>query len=446
MNIIDFSRTVDIKKAGLSMHAMMQRLFPICRSISGEGVRESLKIIGEEMKLDTKEVPTGKKVFDWNIPQEWNINDAYIKNSSGNRVVDFNASNLHVVSYSVPVYAKMKLSELEPHLHYLKDHPDWVPYRTTYYSENWGFCISRHQYESLNSHETYEVCVDSRLESGYLTYGECFIPGATDREVLLSCHICHPSMCNDNLSGIVLATQLVEVLQQCSLNHSFRILFIPGTIGSIAWLALNEHKLDRIKHGLVLTGVGDPGPITYKRSRQGQAEIDRVVEYVLSRSEDDYRIINFYPYGYDERQYCSPGFNLPVGCFQRTPHGEYPQYHTSADDHKFVKPGALADSFAKCLSILAVADNNKRYVNKLSKCEPQLGKRGLYKAIGGGNDQYDEQMALLWVLNLSDGRNSLLNIAERSNIEFTVIEKEARILHEKGLLEECDDQDAITEK
>lgn len=434
----------DYQEIGREMHTLMHRLYPICRSITGNGVRKTLAILKEFIPLVVNEIPSGTQVFDWTVPLEWNIRDAYIKDSKGTRIVDFKVSNLCVVGYSSPLHKKMSLRELRPFLHTLPDNPDWVPYRTSYYDDNWGFCLSHKQLLKLREDETYEVCIDADIKEGHLTYGELLISGKSKEEVLLSCHICHPSMCNDNLSGITLATKLVECLQRCHLNYSYRVLFIPGTIGSIVWLALNQQNLHRIKHGLVLTGLGDPGSITYKRSRQGQAEIDRIVEHVLSGHGDDYNIIDFYPYGYDERQYCSPGINLPVGCFQRTPHGEYPEYHTSADDLSFVKTESLADSLSKCLSILAVVDSNKRYVNTLPNCEPQLGKRGLYKAIGGGNEHYSEQMALLWILNLSDGSNSLLDIAERSTIEFPLIEKIARILHDKGLLEECSNYNETT--
>ena len=425
---------VDFEKAAQDMYALMRRLFPICRSITGNGVRETLGIIQEHIPLAIEEVPTGTQVFDWTIPREWNINDAYVKDSTGKRVIDFKETNLHVVSYSIPIHRKMTLPELKPHLHALPEHPEWVPYRTTYYTEDWGFCLSQQQLDGLKEDETYEVCIDSSLKDGHLTYGEYYLKGKKTDEVLLSCHVCHPSLCNDNLSGIVLVTQLAKWLMQYSLNFSYRILFIPGTIGSITWLALNEERVDRIKHGLVITGVGDRGKITYKRSRQGQAEIDRIAEYVLEQSGNPFHVVDFSPYGYDERQYCSPAFDLPVGCLQRTPYGEYPEYHSSADDYDFVRPEHLADSLEKCLTIFEIIENNGYYLNMQPKCEPQLGKRGLYKAIGGQNDARLDQMAMLWTLNLSDGRHALLDIAEKADIAFDIIKRTAKILVENSLL------------
>ncbi len=333
------------------MYDLIKKLYPICRSITGGGVRDTLKIIGAEIPVKIKEVKSGTQVFDWVVPREWNIKDAYIENSKGERIVDFKNNNLYVVNYSVPVRKTVSLKELKEHLFSLPDHPDWIPYRTTYYDEEWGFCLSHSQLLDLKD-EQYEVVIDSSLEKGSLTYGELLIKGALTDEVIISTHICHPSMCNDNLSGIAVATYLAKYLSQMKNRYSYRFLFIPGTIGSITWLALNEKKTIKIKHGLVLTGLGDSGSITYKKSRRGNAEIDRATEYVLNNSEDSYSIIDFSPFGYDERQYCSPGFNLPVGTFMRSPHGKYPEYHTSADNLEFIKSEKLNDSLQKIKSII----------------------------------------------------------------------------------------------
>jgi aminopeptidase-like protein len=321
----------------------------------------------------------------------------------------------------------------------LPDHPDWIPYRTSYYNENWGFCLSHNQFLELGDKE-YEVCIDSSLEEGHLTYGEYYLKGECPDEVLISCHACHPSLCDDNLSGVALATFLAQYLRSLSLRYSYRFLFIPGTIGSITWLCLNEALVSRIKHGLVVVCVGDRGKSTYKKSRRGDAEIDQAVIHVLKHSGQDYEIVDFFPYGYDERQYCSPGFNLAVGCLMRTPHGHYPEYHTSADNLDFVQPAYLGDSFAKYLAVLDVLENNKRYLNTNPKCEPQLGKRGLYGAIGGQADAKVGQLAMLWVLNLSDGCHTLLDIADRSGLRFDLIKSAADALAEHDLLRECMEQ------
>lgn len=415
------------------IYQLITELYPICRSITGDGFRKTLKILQQHIPLSVHEVPTGTEVFDWKVPKEWNIKDAYIKNSQGEKIVDFANLNLHVVNYSIPVHQKISLDELKSHLFTLPDYPDWVPYRTSYYKESWGFCLSHNQFLQLQDEE-YEVCIDSSLEPGNLTYGEYFIPGASSEEVLISCHACHPSLCNDNLSGIAIAVFLAKRLSQTKNHYSYRFVFIPGTIGSITWLSVNEANVHRIKHGLVLTCLGDAGNFTYKKSRRGNTEIDEIVSYVLNNSGHDYKIIDFFPYGYDERQYCSPGFNLAVGCFMRSPHGSFPEYHTSADNLDFVKPQYLADSFAQCVSILNILDSNQVYVNQKPKCEPQLGKRGLYRSVGGQKDSGLNEMAILWVLNLADGDHTLLDIAKKSGMPFDDIKTAADKLSQTDLL------------
>lgn len=437
MNTNQLPDAIELHQVGQGMYQLIERLYPICRSITGNGVRETLSIINEYIPLEVREVPTGTKVFDWTVPKEWNIRDAYIKDLKGERIIDFQKSNLHVVNYSIPVRKTLSLEELKKHLHTLPDYPDWIPYRTSYYQENWGFCLSHNQFLGLKEKE-YEVCIDSSLEEGHLTYGEYVVQGATEDEFLISCHVCHPSLCNDNLSGITLTTYLARYLSTVSLKYSYRFLFIPGTIGSITWLALNEDKVFRIKHGLVVACVGDAGKSSYKKSRQNDAEIDKAVIHALKESGQEYEIVEFFPYGYDERQYCSPGFNLPVGCLMRTPNGRYPEYHTSEDNVGFVKPEFLMDSLSKYLAVLNVVEANKRYVNQNPKCEPQLGKRGLYGSTGGQKNSVVSQFALLWVLNLSDGNHSLLDISERSGMKFNDIKIAADRLLDCGLLNEAE--------
>ncbi|MBI3466485.1 MAG: DUF4910 domain-containing protein [Planctomycetes bacterium] len=425
---------IDPRECGARMHELITELYPICRSITGDGFRQTLRHIGRRIELQVHEVPTGTRVFDWTVPREWSIRDAWVKDAKGERVIDFRESNLHVLNYSVPIRRKMPLSELREHLFSLPSFPDWVPYRTSYYKENWGFCLADRQLQELKDGE-YEVCIDSDLAEGSLTYGECYLPGKRSDEVLLSCHACHPSLCNDNLSGVALVTRLAEMLSEVPLEHSYRFLFIPGTIGSITWLALNEENARRVRHGLVVACVGDPGKFHYKRSRQGDAEIDRAAVHVLRHNGQEFEVRDFSPYGYDERQYCSPGFNLPVGSLTRTPHGQFPQYHTSADDLDFVRPDALAGSLAAYLSVIDVLENNAQYLNLNPKCEPQLGKRGLYRALGGLPDAGRVELAMLWVLNLSDGSQSLLDIAQRADLPFSAIHRAAAALCEHGLLQ-----------
>lgn len=416
-----------------SLYDLVKKLYPICRSITGDGVRKSLQIIKRHIPLEIREIPTGTDVFDWNIPKEWNIRDAWIKNSEGRKIVDFQDSNLHVLNYSIPVDKEVPFDELRQHLYTLPDQPDLIPYRTSYYSEQWGFCLSHNQISEMQD-EKYHVCIDSALEEGSMTYGELLIEGESTDEVLVSCHICHPSLANDNLSGVSVAVHLAKHLMQEKLYHSYRFLFIPGTIGSIAWLAQNESKVPNIKHGLVLSCVGDAGDITYKKSRLGDAEIDRIMNRVLADSDAEFEIREFIPYGYDERQFCSPAFNLPVGCFMRTPFGEFPEYHTSADNLDFVKPDALADSFSKLKQVIYTVENNWSYQNLNPKGEPNLGKRGLYDLTGGNSQNKLNHMAILWVLNLSDGKHSLLDISERAGMRFKTIKQAADALLEVQLL------------
>jgi aminopeptidase-like protein len=424
-------RQKDPAHIGEEMHRFAAELYPICRSITGNGLRQTLGMIGQRIPLQTYEVPTGTPVFDWTVPKEWNVRDAYIKDPRGNRVVDFQRSNLHVLNYSVPVRASMQLSDLKPHLFTLPDFPDRIPYRTSYYHENWGFCLSHDQLLDLKDAE-YEVCIDSTLEQGQLTYAECFLPGRSKDEVLISCHTCHPSLANDNLSGVSVASFLAQLLSGCDLRHSYRFLFIPGTIGAITWLAMNSDTVKRVRHGLVLTGIGDAGSFHYKKSRQGDAEIDRAAAQVLLQHPNS-KILDFSPYGYDERQYCSPGFNLPVGCLMRSVWGTFPEYHTSADNLGFIKPESLAQSLEVCAGIVDVLEGNQVFRNLNPYCEPQLGRRDLYRSTGGESIGA-EINARLWVLNFSDGEHSLLDIGERSGISFEAIRTAAALLEQNGLL------------
>ncbi len=431
--VVDSSTGPDI---GGELYGLVEELFPICRSITGNGVRDTLRRIQRRLPLVIYEVPSGTPVFDWTVPPEWNLHDAWIKDLKGNRLVDFQKSNLHVMSYSVPVRKRVTLSELRAHLHTLPEHPGWIPYKTSYYARNWGFCVSAEQAATLTDAE-YDICIDASLEDGHLTYGECYLPGETPEEVLLSCHVCHPSLCNDNLSGISVAVALGRWLSTMTARRlSYRLLFIPGTIGSITWLSRNQDRLSAIRHGLVLTGMGGPGNLVYKRSRRGATEIDRAAVNVLKHAGEEYAVRDFIPYGYDERQYCSPGINLAVGCLSRTPYGEYPEYHTSADNLDFVKPDRLEGSYRACQAIVNVLEGNRTYVSNNPMCEPQLGKRGLYRSMGGALERQAREMSLLWVLNLADGTHSLLDMAERSDVSFASIAHAAALLEESGLIAE----------
>jgi aminopeptidase-like protein len=415
--------------AGRSLYEFAARLYPICRSITGAGVRKTLALIRARVPLVVHEVPSGTRVFDWEIPPEWNVEDAFVIDADGRRVVDFQAHNLHLVSYSEPVQTSLSLGELSARLHVLPEHPDWIPYRTSYYSRSWGFCMRACDRAALRPGR-YRVEVKSSLAPGSLTYGELVIAGRTRDEVLFFTHVCHPSLANDNTSGMAVTTALAEWIAREPRRFTYRFVFAPATIGSLTWLKRNESRLSRVRHALVLALLGDPGALTYKRSRRETSEIDGIVACVLA---GDGAVIPFSPYGYDERQLCSPGFDLPAGRLTRSVNGGYPQYHTSADDLSLITPAALQRSLEACQRIVDVIETNQRYVNLNPKGEPRLGARGLYGALGG-SEPAAHQYAMLWVLNQSDGARSLLDIAQRSKLPFATLRDAARALEAAALL------------
>ena len=427
---VDWDAVPRADDAGSEIYELLRELFPICRSISGNGVRQTFALLERVLPLELTEVPTGTQVFDWTVPREWNIRGAWIEDPAGRRVVDFRDCNLHVLNYSAPVRARLPLAELREHVFTHSTEPEWIPYRTSYYNENWGFCMSRRELDALPDGD-YEVCVDSSLTDGSITYAEALVRGESEDEVLISTYSCHPSLANDNVSGIALVAALGKYLARMPLRHTYRLLFSPGSIGPITWLARNEERLDAVKHGLVASCAGDPGPMTYKQSRRGNAEIDRAVENVLRTSGKPYRVNDFVPLGGDERQFCSPGINLPVGALSRTPADAFREYHSSADNLDFVRPEALGDSFQTFLAVVDVLEGNDTYLNLSPKGEPQLGKRGVYRSVGGGSS---EEAALLWVLNLSDGEHDLVTISERSQLPFPAVRHAAVALEEHELL------------
>lgn len=420
---------------GKRMRVQLERLYPLCRSMSGDGVRATLDVVGESVgdrpSLERISIASGTRCHDWTVNDEWNVRDAWIADASGRRVVDFREHTLHLVGYSVPVRARMTLDELRPHLHTLPEHPDWIPYRTSYYERTWGFCLTQRQLDAMDD-GPYDVVVDSTIGPGELTIGELLVPGDSEEEVLVSAHTCHPSLVNDNLSGIVVATELAAALADLPRRrYSYRFVFAPGVIGSLAWMDHRMVDLHRVRHGLVLAGLGGPGPLVYKRTRRADRMIDRAAAHVVGRAGGEVR--DYSPYGYDERQYNSLGFDLPVGRLTRTPHGEYPEYHTSADDLEGVTDDELVGSFEAVGRIFEVLEQDAAYVNLSPYGEPQLGKRGLYPSLGG-RTAADMTMALLWAMASSDGETGLLEIAERADLDFAVVAAAARKLEAVDLL------------
>jgi aminopeptidase-like protein len=422
--------------AGAQLHAFAAELYPICRSITGDGVRETLRLINRSIELDWHEVPSGTRVFDWEVPLEWNIEDAWVSDADGRRVVDFNAHNLHILNYSEPVHTVLPLEQLKPRLYSLPSHEDWIPYRTSYYLRQWGFCMRHRELLQLRPGD-YEIVVNSSLTSGSLTYAECVLPGRSREEVLFFTHVCHPSLANDNTSGMAVATALAAWIATVPRRYSYRVVFAPGTIGSLCWLQQNRQRLGRVSHGLVLGLLADPAPFTYKRSRRGDCEIDRVVEYVTRGVDPQARVIPFEPYGYDERQLCSPGFNLPVGRLTRSVNDGYAEYHSSGDNLALISAGRLEQSLEACKQVVEVLESNRRYVNLSPLGEPRLGKRGLYGAVGGRSPA-ERERAMLWVLNQSDGSASLLDIAQRSGVGYPAISLAAEELEKAALLRAAD--------
>ncbi|MGD9697154.1 MAG: DUF4910 domain-containing protein [Thermoleophilia bacterium] len=425
--------------AGLGrwMHDLAAELLPIPRSLTGAGVRETFRRLAADLPgLETVEIPSGTRLYDWTVPDEWTIREAWLADPSGRRVVDMADSTLHVLGHSEPVRATMPLDELRPHLHTLPDHPDWVPFRTSYWERAWGLCLSHRLLESLPDGD-YEVVIDADLAPGDMTYAELVIPGSGPGEVLLSTPACHPALANDNLSGMVLLAGLAARLAaREERRHTYRFLWSPGTIGPLAWLSRNEDRLDRIVAGFAVMCVGDPGRFTYKRSRRGDALVDRAAVCALRDLGVEHDVIDWVPWGGDERQFCSPGFDLPVGVLTRTPPGAFPENHTSADDLAYVTADALGGSAAAYLAAIDVLEHGDLVpLGSNQRGEPQLGRRGLTRRMGGQKGGTYE-LALFWVLNLADGRHSLLDIAERSGLPFGEIRAACAALRDVELVRE----------
>jgi aminopeptidase-like protein len=415
------------------MHALARRLWPICRSITGNGVRETLAIIGEGLPgLQLHEVPSGTEVFDWTVPDEWNITEAYIEGPSGHRIVDFADSNLHVVSYSVPVDVHLPLADLQEHLHSLPGQPSAIPYLTTYYTRQWGFCLTDEVRRKLPEGE-YRAVIDATLEPGSLTYAELVIPGETDDEVFISTYVCHPSLANNELSGpVVSAAVAAWVAALPSRRFTYRFVFLPETIGSITYLSRNlEHLRAHVVAGLNLTCIGDERAYSYLPSRDSGSWVDRATRHVLSR-RPHYTAYTFLDRGSDERQYCAPGVDLPVASVMRSKYGVYPEYHTSLDDLDFVTPAGLQGGFEAVCDIVRVLEGDAYYrVTTLG--EPRLGKHGLYHSIGG-QEFADRTRLISDIVAYADGQRSLLDMAELFGCSMLDMLEPVAELVSKGLL------------
>ncbi|MBC7864698.1 MAG: DUF4910 domain-containing protein [Bacteroidia bacterium] len=413
------------------------RLWPICRSITGNGLRESFAILQEIIPLNLTEVPSGTKVFDWEIPEEWNITDAYIICPDGKKICDFKVNNLHVVNYSVPVNKEITYDELLPHLHYMLQLPDAIPYIASYYKPVWGFCISFNEFTALSKTGTYKVVIDSSLKKGNLTYGDLLLKGETDEEILFSTYLCHPSMANNELSGPLVAAFLYSKI--AALKHrkySYRFIIAPETIGIIAYLSrYGEHLLKNLKAGYVLTCCGDDAPFVYKRSKKSNSLADRVAEHVLKYSGNKYELMNFSVGGSDERQYCSPGFNLPVGSMTRSMYQRYKEYHTSLDNKSFISFAAMKQTTEVYFEFVKALELNDVFKNKIQFCEPQLGKRGLYPSSADPMANRENTHNLMHFLTYADGKSDLIDIAEKVNKPLFRFEEIVDKVMAAGLIE-----------
>jgi len=401
------------KSAGVQMYNLAKDLFPICRSITGNGVRQTLKTINQHLPaLKIHEIPTGQRCFDWVIPQEWNIKDAYVKNESGEKIIDFNESNLHIVNYSIPVEKDVDLGELNQHLHSLPQQPDAIPYVTSYFDPSWGFCITENKRKQLKD-GIYSVKVDSIIQDGSLSYADLLIKGASEKEILISTYTCHPSMANNELSGPVLATFLAKwILSRKNRRYSYRIVFVPETIGAVAYLSQHIDEMKKkIVAGFVLTCVGDDRTYSYMPSRKGETLADQAALHVLTNKISDFESYSFLNRGSDERQYCAPGVDLPVCSMMRTKYGEFPEYHTSYDDLTLVSPEGFQGSFDIHTDLIRVLEANEKYVTTVIG-EPQLGKRNLRQAGGAGKGLATNYQLISNFLAYADGESSLIDIAD----------------------------------
>jgi aminopeptidase-like protein len=399
----------DFENCGQEMYRLVSELFPLCRSITGNGVRETLRILGKQIPLQMVEVPSGTKAFDWTVPKEWNIRDAHVSDSNGNRVIDFKTNNLHVVGYSVPVAATMALTELQEHLYSLESQPDAIPYVTSYYQERWGFCLP-HNVRTRLEEDQYTVSIDSEFKEGHLTYGELIIPGGTDREIFISTYICHPSMANNELSGPVVATMLTRWIMSEPRRYTYRIIFIPETIGSLTYLSKNLDRMKaKVDAGFNLTCLGDDRTYSFLPSRDGSTLADKVALKVLETGYPEFLRYTFLDRGSDERQYCSPGIDLPVVSVMRSKYREYPEYHTSLDNLELVSPAGLQGGFTVLRECLELLERNRTYkVTCLG--EPQLGRRGLVSTVGT-RDSHRLMAEMLNILAYADGKNDLIDIS-----------------------------------
>ncbi len=418
------------------LNGLFDRLWPICRSIAGPGIRKSLDILAESIPLERLTFSTGTQVFDWTVPKEWVAKDAYFVGPDGKKRAEFKKNNLSLVSHSVPFKGTMNLEELKKHLFSIPDLPQAIPYITSYYKEQWGFCLPHEELESLPQ-GSHSVFIDTELKPGYLVVGEAILEGKSKKEILLSTYLCHPSMANNELSGPLAMSLLYERISKLkNRRYTYRFVVSAETIGTICYLSLRgQHLKDHVIAGYQLTCMGDKGPFTFKKSRRGDSITDHAALKYLRETEEGFKIEDFDPgNGSDERQYCSPGFDLPMGSLMRTMYSRYPEYHTSLDNKDFISFESLVGSVNALEGILLDIESRQIYVNNFPFCEPQLGKRGLYPQTGSVGELQNELKAIMWILNFSDGKTDLEMIAEKSKLSLNIIKDAASQLCKSGVI------------
>lgn len=416
---------------------LFDRLFPINRSITGDGVRQSLSILNEIVPISQREYPSGTECFDWTVPREWNVKAAYVKDGQGRTLIDFADNNLHLMGYSIPFRGYVTRAELMEHLHTKPELPDAIPYMMSYYKENWGFCVEYNRLHEFTD-ERYEVMIDSELKEGYMTFGEGYIQGSSNKEILLSTYVCHPSMAINELSGPLVQTMIYRyLLQKENLKYSYRFLYLPETIGSLLYLSLHGEELkQRVAAGYVVTCVGHGESFTYKKSKRADTLADKAAIHVLKQSGKPYTIVDWNPFGSDERQYCSQGFKLPVGSLMRTMYGEYPEYHTSLDNRDLISDEAMQETVQMYIDLIETLEANETYECTHIHGEPKLDKRGLYPYMGGTRTKAEKHriLAITNLIAFSDGSHDLIDIAEKLNVSGKDLREAAALLEQSGLL------------
>jgi aminopeptidase-like protein len=425
----------------LLVREYVDRLWPLNRSITGNGLRESLRILQELIPVELVEVPTGTKVLDWQVPLEWNIEDAYLLDPSGKKAVDFKKSNLHVINYSEPVESEMTLEELEPHLHSIREQPDAIPYITSYYRQRWGFCLTHNQRRMLTPGK-YKAVIKSSLKSGAMTYGHLVLPSTEGetREILLTSYLCHPSMGNNELAGPICCALIYQQLKAMDTRRfNYRFVLAPETIGAIAYLAKYGDKMKQNCHaGYVITCCGTDHDFTYKMSRRGNTAADRcaihALQHYCASTKSKFQTVEFTPQGSDERQYCSPGYDLPVGSLMRAMYGTYPEYHTSLDSRELIRPESMLATVEVYMHALRSLEMNRTYLNTQPYGEPNLGSRGLYPTLSDVRERSDHLRLMLYILNMSDGKHDLCEIADRAGAPVWQAYSIAETLRQQNLL------------